>query len=66
VLRDRDAIYGGDLAAMTRDMGIEEVITAPEATRRLSRRSTDMNTYRMGLKVGNQRQELMSIVKRFE
>ena len=29
VLRDRDAIYGTDFAAMTRDMGMEEVLTAP-------------------------------------
>jgi hypothetical protein len=29
VLRDRDAIYGRDFAAMTRDMGMEEVLTAP-------------------------------------
>lgn len=31
VLRDRDAIYGRDFAAMTRDMGIEEVLTAPRS-----------------------------------
>jgi Integrase core domain len=31
VLRDRDAIYGGDFAAMTRDMGMEEVLTAPRS-----------------------------------
>jgi putative transposase len=29
VLRDRDAIYGTDFAAMTRDTGMEEVLTAP-------------------------------------
>jgi hypothetical protein len=32
-LRDRDAIYGGDFAAMTRDMGLEEVLTAPRSPR---------------------------------
>src|SRR5689334_11542413 len=31
VLRDRDAIYGGDFADMTRDMGMEEVLTAPRS-----------------------------------
>ena len=31
VLRDRDAIYGGDFATMTRVMGIKEVITAPRS-----------------------------------
>ena len=31
VLRDRDAIYGGDFAGMTRDMGIEEMLTAPRS-----------------------------------
>jgi hypothetical protein len=31
VLRDRDAIYGGGFAAMTRDMGMEEVLTAPRS-----------------------------------
>ena len=31
VLRDRDAIYGRDFAALTRDMGIEEVLTAPRS-----------------------------------
>src|SRR5271166_463173 len=31
VLRDRDAIYGRDFAAMTRDMGMEEVLTAPRS-----------------------------------
>jgi transposase InsO family protein len=29
VRRDRDAIYGGDFAALTRAMGMEEVLTAP-------------------------------------
>jgi transposase InsO family protein len=29
VLRDRDAIYGTDFANMTRDMGMDEVLTAP-------------------------------------
>jgi putative transposase len=29
VLRDRDAIYGRDFADLTRDMGMEEVLTAP-------------------------------------
>jgi putative transposase len=32
VLRDRDATYGRDFAAMTRDMGMEEVPTAPRRT----------------------------------
>ena len=31
VLRDRDAIYGRDFAARTRDMGMEEVLTAPRS-----------------------------------
>ncbi len=31
LLRDRDAIYGGDLVAMTKDLGMEEVITAPRS-----------------------------------
>ena len=31
VLRDRDAIYGRDFAAMTRGMGMEEVLTAPRS-----------------------------------
>ena len=31
VLRDRDAIYGKDFDAMTRDMGMEEVLTAPRS-----------------------------------
>src|SRR6267143_1318941 len=31
VLRDPDAIYGRDFAALTRDMGIEEVLTAPRS-----------------------------------
>ena len=31
VLRDRDATYGRDFAAMIRDMGMEEVLTAPRS-----------------------------------
>jgi transposase InsO family protein len=31
VLRDRDTIYGRDFAAMTRDMGMEEVLAAPRS-----------------------------------
>ena len=31
VLRDRDAIYGRDFAALTRAMGMEEVLTAPRS-----------------------------------
>jgi transposase InsO family protein len=31
LLRDRDAIYGGDLVAMTKGMGMEEVTTAPRS-----------------------------------
>jgi transposase InsO family protein len=31
VLRDRDAIYGSDFAALTRNMGMEEVLTAPRS-----------------------------------
>jgi putative transposase len=31
LLRDRDAIYGGDLGAMTKGMGMEEVLTAPRS-----------------------------------
>src|SRR6202021_3407821 len=30
-LRDRDAIYGGDWLAMTKGMGMEEVLTAPRS-----------------------------------
>jgi len=31
LLRDRDAIYESDFAAMTRDMGMAEVLTAPRS-----------------------------------
>ena len=31
VLRDRDAIYGRDFAALIRHMGIQEVLTAPRS-----------------------------------
>ena len=31
VLRDRDAIYGRDFDALTRDMGMQEVLTAPRS-----------------------------------
>ena len=31
VLLDRDAIYGKDFAAMIRDMGMEEALTAPRS-----------------------------------
>lgn len=31
LLRDRDAIYGTDFAAVTHDMGIKEVLTAPRS-----------------------------------
>jgi putative transposase len=31
VLRDRDAIYGRDFGATTRDMGMKEVLTAPRS-----------------------------------
>jgi transposase InsO family protein len=31
LVRDRDAIYGGDLVAMTKGLGMEEVITAPRS-----------------------------------
>jgi Integrase core domain len=31
LLRDRDAIYGRDFAALTKDMGMEEVVNAPRA-----------------------------------
>jgi putative transposase len=31
LLRDRDAIYGDDLVAMTKGLGMEEVITAPRS-----------------------------------
>lgn len=30
-MRDRDAIYGGNLVAMTKGLGMEEVITAPRS-----------------------------------
>ena len=32
LLRDRDAIYGRDFSATTRDMGTEEVLTAPRSS----------------------------------
>jgi hypothetical protein len=35
LLRDRDAIYGRDFAALTQDMGMEEVVTAPRAPGRI-------------------------------
>src|SRR5919198_1294926 len=31
LLRDRDAIYGRDFAALTQDLGIQDVVTAPRA-----------------------------------
>jgi len=31
LLRDRDAIYGGDWVAMTKGMGMEEVLSAPRS-----------------------------------
>jgi putative transposase len=31
LLRDQDAIYGSEFAAMTKGMGVEEVVTAPRA-----------------------------------
>ena len=31
LLRDRNAIYGSDFSATTRDMGTEEVLTAPRS-----------------------------------
>ena len=31
VLRDREAIYGRDFDARTRDMGLQEVLTAPRS-----------------------------------
>jgi len=31
LLRDRDAIYGGDWVAMTKAMGMEEVLSAPRS-----------------------------------
>jgi putative transposase len=31
LLRDRDAIYGGDWAAMTKGLGMEDVISAPRS-----------------------------------
>jgi len=31
LVRDRDAIYGGDLVVMTKGLGMEEVITAPRS-----------------------------------
>jgi putative transposase len=31
LLRDRDAIYGRDFAAVTKGMGMEDVVTAPRA-----------------------------------
>jgi putative transposase len=31
LLRDRDTIYGGDWVAMTKDLGMEEVISAPRS-----------------------------------
>src|SRR5216683_355902 len=31
LIRDRDAIFGGEFVAMTKSMGIEEVVTAPRS-----------------------------------
>jgi putative transposase len=31
LIRDRDAIFGGTVVALTKDMGIEEVVTAPRS-----------------------------------
>jgi hypothetical protein len=31
LIRDRDAIFGGELVALTKSMGIEEVVTAPRS-----------------------------------
>jgi hypothetical protein len=31
LIRDRDAIFGGALVALTKGMGIEEVVTAPRS-----------------------------------
>src|SRR5437879_4183237 len=31
LIRDRDAIFGGALVALTKSMGIEEVVTAPRS-----------------------------------
>jgi putative transposase len=31
LLRDRDAIYGSEFAAITKGMGVKEVVTAPRA-----------------------------------
>ena len=31
LIRDRDAIFGGAFVALTKDMGIEEVVTAPRS-----------------------------------
>jgi putative transposase len=31
LIRDRDAIFGGALGALTKSMGIEEVVTAPRS-----------------------------------
>jgi putative transposase len=53
LLRDRDAIYGGDLLAMTKSMGMEEVITA--------RRSPWQNPYLERL-VGSIRRECLDHV----
>ena len=31
LMRDRDAIFGGECVALTKNMGIEEVVTAPRS-----------------------------------
>ena len=57
VLRDRDAIYGKDFAAMTRDMGIKEVLTA--------QRSPWQNPFAERL-VGSIRRECLDHVTRLQ
>ena len=39
LLRDRDAIYGRDFAAITKGMGMEDVVTAPRALAESIRRT---------------------------
>jgi hypothetical protein len=36
LLRDQDAIYGRDFTAITKGMGMEDVVTAPRAPARVS------------------------------
>ncbi len=52
MLRDRDAIYEEDFAAMTRDMGIEEVLISRSTRRRLPSNERVVTLFRIRLAHG--------------